>query len=183
MAILEQIYTASHVEKFPSSQDAVENLIVTQESMIQKLEDNRSTILSLLQKGKDLCREPKAPEFLREDVRSLEATWNDCYGAATNSLRKLKDTQNVWQNYKAQKAVMSKLLEDAEAELVKLVPKHSHKKVQNDLKVNKDMRDNIKRATDDLMGKMMELSETLATVASKEQQEEFAKETCNNLAN
>ena len=176
VAILEQIYKASHVEKFPDSQDAVENLIVVQEGMIQKLEDHRSTILSLLQKGKDLSREAKAPEFLREDVRSLEATWNDCYGAATNSLRKLKDTQKVWHNYKSQKAVMTKLLEDAEAELVKIVPKHSHKKIQSDLKVNKEMRDDIKRATDDLMVKMRELSETLATVASKEQQEEFAKE-------
>ena len=95
VAILEQIYKASHVEKFPDSQDAVENLIVVQEGMIQKLEDHRSTILSLLQKGKDLSREAKAPEFLREDVRSLEATWNDCYGAATSSLRKLKDTEKV----------------------------------------------------------------------------------------
>ena len=145
VAILEQIYKASHVEKFPDSQDAVENLIVVQEGMIQKLEDHRSTILSLLQKGKDLSREAKAPEFLREDVRSLEATWNDCYGAATNSLRKLKDTEKVWQNYKTQKAVMTKLLEDAEAELVKIVPKHSHKKIQSDLKVNKEMRDDIKK--------------------------------------
>ena len=38
------------------------------------------------------------------------------------------------------------------------------------------MRDDIKRATDDLMVKMKELSETLANVASQEQQEEFAKE-------
>ena len=176
VAILDQIHRASHVEKFPDSQQAVESLITVQEGMIQKLEDHRSTILSLLQKGKDLLREPKAPEFLREDVQNLEATWNDCYGSATNSLRKLKDTQKVWENYKAQKAVMAKLLEDAETELFKIVPKHSHKKIQTDLKVNKEMRDDIKRATDDLMVKMKELSETLAAVASKEQQDEFAKE-------
>ena len=71
---------------------------------------------------------------------------------------------------------MIKLLEDAEVELQKIVPKHNHKAIQSDLKINKDMRDDIKRATDDLMVKMKELSETLATVASKEQQEEFAKE-------
>ena len=63
----------------------------------------------------------------------------------SNSQRKLKDTEKVWQNYKSQKAVMTKLLEDAEAELVKIVPKHSHKKIQSDLKVNKEMRDDIKK--------------------------------------
>ena len=176
VAILEQIHSASHIEKFPDSQEAVESLITVQEGMIQKLEDHRSTILTLLQKGKDLCREPKAPEFLREDVQNLEATWNDCYGAATSSLRKLKDTQKVWENYKAQKTVMAKLLQEAEIELFKVVPKHSHKMIQNDLKTQKEMRDDIKRATDDMMVKMKELSETLATVASKDQQDEFAKE-------
>ena len=44
--------------------------------MLEKLEEQRSTILGLLQKGKDLCRDPKAPEFLRQDVSNLDATWN-----------------------------------------------------------------------------------------------------------
>ena len=56
---------------------------------------------------------------MREDVRWLEATWNDSYGSATNNLKKLKDTQKVWENYKVQKSVMIKLLEDAEVELQK----------------------------------------------------------------
>ena len=50
--------------------------------------DQRSTILGLLQKGKDLSKEPRAPDFLREDVKWLEATWNDSYGSATNNLKK-----------------------------------------------------------------------------------------------
>ena len=65
---------------------------------------------------------------------------------------------------------------DAEVEIQKIVPKHNQKAIQSDLKINKEIRDDIKRATDDLMTKMTELSETLATVASKDQQEEFAKE-------
>ena len=46
---------------------------------------------------------------------------------------------------------------------------------QGDLKANKGLRDDVKRATDELMGKMRELSDTLATVASAQQQQEFAK--------
>ena len=66
--------------------------------------------------------------------------------------------------------MMVKLLDDAAEELHKLLPKHNHKKIQSDLKINKEMRDDIKRATDDLMVKMKELSDTLASVASQEQQ-------------
>ena len=67
--------------------------------------DQRSTILGILQKGKDLSKEPRAPDFLREDVRWLEATWNDSYGSATNNLKKkLKDTHKVWENHKVQKS-------------------------------------------------------------------------------
>ncbi len=108
--------------------------------------------------------------------RGLEAKWNDCYGYAMNSLKRLKETQKVWNSYKCQKSVMVKLLEEAETELQKLIPKHNHKAIQSDLKINKDMREDIKRTSDDLMIKMRELSDTLATVASKEQQNEFAKE-------
>ena len=151
-------------------QDAVQSLIKTQIEMLGKLEDQRSTILGLLQRGKDLCRDPKAPEFLREDVTCLEATWNDCFITANASLKKLKETEKVWENYKVQKSVIVKLLADAEVEIQKIVPKHNQKAIQSDLKINKDIRDDIKRATDDLMTKMTELSETLATVASKDQQ-------------
>ena len=174
--VLETIHEASLIEKFPDSQAAVDSLIESQKKMIEQLEDQRSVILGLLQKGKDLCKDPQAPSFLRDDVINLEATWNECYSAATNSLKKLRETQKVWENYKQQKSVIMKLLGDAETEIQKIVPKHNHKDIQKDLKINKEMRDDIKRATDDLMTKMKELSETLATVASKEQQDEFAKE-------
>jgi len=52
---------------------------------------------------------------------------------------------------------MIKLLDDAEVELHKIVAKHNHKAIQSDLKIKKDIRDDIKRATDDLMVKMKEL--------------------------
>ena len=103
-------------------------------------------------------------------LRTLDTKWNESYGCAREKLKRLRETQKIWLSYKEKKAVMVKLLDDAEKELQKLVPKHDHKKVQSDLKINKEMRDDIKRATDDLMGKMRELSETLASVASQEQQ-------------
>ena len=140
------------------------------------MESQRSPILSLLQKGKDLQREPNAPDFLKQDVQSLEAMWNENYNAALSRLKRFKETSKVWDSYKVQKRVIMKLLEDAEQELQKIVPKYNHKKIQNELRSRKDMREDIKRATGELMGKMREISDTLASVASKEQQDEFARE-------
>ena len=130
--VLETIHEASLIEKFPDSQAAVDSLIESQKKMIEQLEDQRSVILGLLQKGKDLCKDPQAPSFLRDDVINLEASWNECYSAATNSLKKLRETQKVWENYKQQKSVIMKLLGDAETEIQKIVPKHNHKDIQKE---------------------------------------------------
>jgi nesprin-1 len=176
VGVLDRIHTAVKQEAFPDSHEAVDSLIKSQESMIEELEKNRSSILTLLQRGKELSKEPNAPDFLKEDVKTLDTKWNESYGCAREKLKRLRETQKIWLSYKEQKAVMVKLLDDAEKELRKLVPKHDHKKVQSDLKINKEMRDDIKRVTDDLMGKMRELSETLASVASQEQQDAFSKE-------
>ena len=102
--VLETIHEASLIEKFPDSQAAVD--IESQKKMIEKLEDQRSVILCL-------CKDPQAPSFLRDDVINLEAIWNDCYSSATYSLRKLRETEKVWENYKTQKSVIMKLLSEA----------------------------------------------------------------------
>ena len=52
--------------------------------MIAELEKQRSPILSLLQRGKELAREPNAPDFLKEDVRSALAE-NKCFDRSLES--------------------------------------------------------------------------------------------------
>ena len=63
--------------------------------MLAELEKQRSAILSLLQRGKDLSRELNAPEFLKEDVRNLEKKWNTSYGSAMDRLKRLRETEKV----------------------------------------------------------------------------------------
>merc|ERR1712083_859158 len=139
--------------------EAVRDLIVQQEKMIQQLEEQRSAILGLLQRGKDIMRDSQAPQFLRDDVKNLEANWNDCYGQSVNHLKRLKTNQKVWEDYKMQKVVMAKLLEDVEVELQKIIPKHNHKMIQHDLKAKKQIKEEVKKATDELLVKMKEISE------------------------
>ena len=80
VGVLEKIYGAITVEKFPDSQEAVEKLTIVQGSKI-----NYTWSFT---KRKRFVKRAKSSRFLREDVRWLEATWNDSYGSATNNLKK-----------------------------------------------------------------------------------------------
>ena len=82
VGVLEKIYGAITVEKLPDSQEAVEKLIIVQGSKI-----NYTWSFA---KRKRFVKRAKSSRFLREDVRWLEATWNDSYGSATNNLKKIK---------------------------------------------------------------------------------------------
>ena len=44
----------------------------------------------------------------------------------------------MWESYKTKKDVMVSLLEDAEVQLAKIVPRHNFKDIQTSLKINKE---------------------------------------------
>ncbi len=71
---------------------------------------------------------------------------------------------------------MLQLIEDAETELHKIIPKKSHQEIKDDLAAKQHIREEVKKATEDILVKMKELSDTLANVATAEQQESFSKE-------
>jgi len=71
---------------------------------------------------------------------------------------------------------MLKLIEEAEVELHKIIPKKSHQEIKDDLANKQHLRDEVKKATEDILVKMKELSETLASVASAEQQQSLSNE-------
>jgi len=59
LLILEKIEQKSHEnENLPDSEEAIQALISEEENLIEEQEKNRSEILSLLQRGKDLLRDP-----------------------------------------------------------------------------------------------------------------------------
>ena len=170
IGILENIQRMSVDEKFPDTEEAVQVLVDQQEGYLRQLDDNRSPVLSMLQRGKDLQRDSNCPEFLRKNVQNLETTWTDCFSRATERLKSLKEHLAVWQEYKSNKKTMLALLDESEVELKKIIPKHSQVMVQEDLKTKQSLKNEIKKATDDIMVRMKELADTLNSVADTEQQ-------------
>jgi hypothetical protein len=71
---------------------------------------------------------------------------------------------------------MLHLIEEAEEELHKIIPKRSHKDVKDDLAAKQHIREEVKKATEDILLKMKELSDTLANIATADQQDSFNKE-------
>ncbi|CAK1540777.1 unnamed protein product [Leptosia nina] len=103
ICILENAKKQAMVEPEPQSLQQVEQLVLEQQATVQKLDRQRPSVISMLQRGKDLIKDANAPAFVREDVRNLETGWNVAYESNTDRLHKLRDTQKVWSNYEYQK--------------------------------------------------------------------------------
>lgn len=103
ICVLESAKKQAMVEPEPQSLQQVEQLVLEQQAAVQKLDRHRPSVMSMLQRGKELIKDANAPAFVREDVRNLETGWNTAYESSTDRLHKLRDTQKVWSNYEYQK--------------------------------------------------------------------------------
>lgn len=103
ICILESAKEQAMIEPEPQTLQHVEQLVLEQQTAVQKLDRQRPSVMSMLQRGKELIKDANAPAFVREDVRTLETGWNTAYETSNDRLHKLKDTQKVWSNYEYQK--------------------------------------------------------------------------------
>lgn len=103
ICILEIAKEQAMIEAEPQSLKHVEQLVYEQQAAVQNLDRHRPSVMSMLQRGKELIKDANAPAFVREDVRNLEHGWNSAYETSTDRLHKLRDTQKVWSNYEYQK--------------------------------------------------------------------------------
>ena len=143
----------------PDTEEAVENLVQQQGKVLAQLDSNRSYVLSLLQTGKDLLKDQNAPEFLKKDVASLESEWTNCYSQSAERLKSLNQHLTVWKEYKEKKAKMVALLDETESELSKAMTKPDQLQVQRELKTKEDLKNDLKKATDEILNKMKELTD------------------------
>ena len=63
---------------------------VAQEALVKQLDGQRVSVVSLLQRGRDLQHNSGAPDFLAGEVQQLETVWNQTFDAANDKLKKLK---------------------------------------------------------------------------------------------
>ena len=169
---LDQVDRSSADEKFPASEEAVMELVEKQEKLLNRLDGQRSEVLSLLQKGKELLRDPNCPEFVKSESRKLESSWGECNGRCSERLKALKEHLDVWREYKENKGNMIRLIDETEVEMKKIIPKHDHGLVQKDLNRKESLKKDIKRATDDIIDKMKELAKTLNVAVGNDEQDE-----------
>ena len=78
LEFLDEVCRSGADEKFPASEEAVLELVEKQEALLRRLDGQRSGVLSLLQKGKELQRDPNCPEFVKGESKRLETAWGEC---------------------------------------------------------------------------------------------------------
>lgn len=152
-------------------------MISQQEAAVTQLDAQRPNIISMLQRGRELAKDPHAPVFVSEQVANLETGWNKAYNMTLEKLNKLKATQKVWQNYKDQKKEIVELLERAERELKQVKGKHSRAKdIANELRDKQELSKALRIATEELLKKLRELCQTLCTMTAPERKPLLQKE-------
>ncbi|XP_029680499.1 nesprin-1 isoform X2 [Formica exsecta] len=179
--LLRKVREQSEVEITSEVPEKLENAVVHQESRLNQLEQQRATVVSMLQRGKDILKDQHAPSFVSSEIQQLEANWNDTYGQSMERLKSLKESQKLWSTYQEQKDEIYKLIEQAEQELrqIDLTSYHDATQVTTDLQKKQEFNANLRKSAEEIMRKLREthtnLSQTL-TLAPPSKKEILEKE-------
>lgn len=161
----------------PDSLDRLNKMIKDQEFAINQLDHQRSHIMSMLQRGRDLSKDVHAPAFVQTEVKNLETGWNDAYGETVDKLRNLKTTQVVWDEFQTQKDKIGDLLGSAETELRSITPLQTHpQNVLSDLKNKRELNYALHQASRVMIGKLHELCDELTPQADQAKKPLIEKE-------
>lgn len=181
--LLRKVREQSKAEIAPEVPEKLQNAVAHQESRLNQLEQQRATIVSMLQRGKDLLKDQHAPSFVSSEVQQLEANWNDTYGQSMETLKSLKDSQKLWNTYQNQKDEILRLIEQAEKELrqIELASYYDAAQVSSDLQKKQEFNANLRKSAEEMMKKLHEtyinLSQTLTPPIKKEILEKEVTET------
>lgn len=173
--LLRKVREQSKVEVAPEvAPEKLQSAVAHQESRLNQLEQQRATIVSMLQRGKDLLKDQHAPTFVSSEVQQLESNWNDTYGQSIETLKSLKDSQKLWTTYHEQKNEILRLIGQAERELrqIESASYHDAAQVARDLQSKQEFNANLRKSAEEMMRKLREthsnLSRTLAPPCKRE---------------
>jgi hypothetical protein len=131
---------------------AVANLKDRSDLFTKEVDLQREKLITCLQRGRDLVKDPLAPNFVKDDLAKLEDTWSNAQQKMLAVSEKLKseellcvscclvpqvihrwyffhanictDTEKLWTDYEAKRKVLMDLLDKADAELEVCSPRH-----------------------------------------------------------
>lgn len=175
--LLRRVREQSVQETKPESWETVAQLIREQENAITQLDLQRPNIMSMLQRGKDLLKDSNAPEFLHNEVKTLETGWSQTYDETVETLRHLKTTQQLYMNYTQQKREILELLSRAEQELKDLTPgQFTSANIPGDLVAKQQLAVRLREATESLLRKLRDLCIDLSKLTEAEKHPFLEKE-------
>merc|ERR1712088_19504 len=122
---LDGIMLSSTRDIAPSCIENVEELIERQEKSLTQLENKRSIVFELIEKGKKLLENPDKPKFLDSHVGRIKQGWDITKEKATQRLELLNNTKAAWEGYYAGLENIAVEFEKAEEE-IKKVKKRFH---------------------------------------------------------
>lgn len=161
----------------PDSLERVNKMIQEQQFAISQLDHQRTHIMSMLQRGRDLSKDAHAPSFVTAEVKTLENGWNGVYNETVDKLRALKGTQSVWNEFHEQKMDIMNLLGTAEGELRSITPLQTDpKNVSSDLKNKRELNQTLQQASRQMIQRLHELCNELTPLADPTKRPVLEKE-------
>lgn len=79
------------IKSKPKSIENIGQMIEQQEEAVNLLNEQRSNVISMIQRGKELAKESdQTPGFVNELVSNLETEWKDAYSKTVDNLNQLR---------------------------------------------------------------------------------------------
>lgn len=154
----------------------VDKIIVEQQNAVQQLDSQRSHVMSMLQRGKDLNKDIHAPKFLNSELKTLEHGWNETYNETVDNLKMLKNVQKVWVDYNTQKHAVLSALATAETELRSITPAQTDpKSVTMDVAVKQQLSCDLEKTANKIQV-INELCKKLTATTSEKEKSKLEKE-------
>lgn len=150
----------------PESLNNLRQMIQEQQYALNQLDNQRTHIMSMLQRGRDLSKDVHAPKFVADEIKTLETGWNDTYTESVDKMRTLKSTEVVWNEFQTQKEKVMNLLGNAEQELRSITPLQTHpQNVSSDLKNKRELNTALQQASRTMIGNLHDLCQELTPLA------------------
>ncbi|KAL3268199.1 hypothetical protein HHI36_007324 [Cryptolaemus montrouzieri] len=135
------------------------HLISVQQNALTHLDSQRPSIMSILQKGKDLERDINAPEFIQEEVQNLERNWSETYNTTVKRLNELRETQQTLTSYEKQKNEINLLLSRAEQQLKEIHPsEYNLASLPAELKQKQEQAIHLREKIEEMLRRLREFS-------------------------
>merc|ERR1712088_1116100 len=171
---LDAIMISSTRDIAPSCIENVEELIERQEKSLSQLENKRTVVNELINKGKQLLENPDKPKFLDSHVTRIKEGWDVTKDKATQRLELLNNTKNAWEGYYAGLDNIAAAFEKAEDEIKKVKKRFALQQAKDDLARRKEIFANTKKTIDDMYNGIQRDYDTM-TLTLPEDKKDFVK--------